>query len=157
MSIKRILYALALMAIVHATVAGAADDKPNGTITLIDLAGRTVSVHVPVERVVLTFYFEEYVPVEGGDDPFKRIVGWNRGYWEGRRPKIWETFKSAFPEINDIPDVGYINKGTFNAEKVISPPALESMPTGTIILLQSVSGSACWAKFTLLSFSTRVV
>ncbi|HNX09700.1 MAG TPA: ABC transporter substrate-binding protein [Methanothrix sp.] len=120
MSIKRILYALALMAIVHATVAGAADDKPNGTITLTDLAGRTVSVHVPVERVVLTFYFEEYVPVEGGDDPFKRIVGWNRGYWEGRRQWTWDTYKSAFPEIDDIPDVGYINKGTFNPEKVIS-------------------------------------
>jgi iron complex transport system substrate-binding protein len=108
------------MVAILATAGGAADELSNGTVTLTDLAGRTVSIDLPVERVVLTFYFEEYVPIEGGENPFKRIVGWSRGYWEGRRQWTWETYKSAFPEINDIPDVGYINKGTFNPEKVMS-------------------------------------
>jgi iron complex transport system substrate-binding protein len=103
-----------------ATADGVADDQSNGTITITDLLGRTVSIDLPVERVVLTFYFEEYVPIEGGVDPFERIVGWTRDYWEGRRQWTWETYESAFPEIDDIPDVGYINKGTFNPEKVIS-------------------------------------
>jgi iron complex transport system substrate-binding protein len=120
LSTKLIFYALVVMGALLATAEGAADDHSNGTITLTDLAGRTVSVHVPVDRVVLTWYFEEYVSIEGGDDPFDRIVGWSRGYWEGRRQATWDTYKSAFPEIDDIPDVGYISKGTFNPEKVIS-------------------------------------
>ena len=90
------------------------------TITIVDMLGRDVTLDVPVDRVVLHFYFEEYVPVEGGENPFERIVGWNRAYWEGRRQWTWETYESAFPEINSIPDVGYISKGNFNSEKVIS-------------------------------------
>lgn len=115
-----LVLALSAMSVLLTTSCGAADDKPNETIILTDLVGRTVSIDLPVDRVVLTFYFEEYVPVEGGENPFERIVGWSRGYWEGRRQGTWETYTSAFPEINDIPDVGYISKGSFSAEKVIS-------------------------------------
>jgi len=120
LSTKLVFYALVVMGTLLATADGVADDQSNGTITITDLLGRTVSIDLPVERVVLTFYFEEYVPIEGGVDPFERIVGWTRDYWEGRRQWTWETYESAFPEIDDIPDVGYINKGTFNPEKVIS-------------------------------------
>jgi iron complex transport system substrate-binding protein len=88
-------------------------------LTLIDLADRTVTIDKPVERVVMTFNFEEPISVDG-KDIFKKIVGWNRGYWEGRRPTIWKKYTTAFPEIDDIPDVGYPNKGTFSAEKVIT-------------------------------------
>jgi iron complex transport system substrate-binding protein len=108
------------MTVLLTTSCGAAENLSNETITLTDLAGRTVSIDLPVNRVVLTFYFEEYVPVEGGENPFKRIVGWSRGYWEGRRQGTWETYTSAIPEINEIPDVGYISKGSFSVEKVIS-------------------------------------
>lgn len=88
-------------------------------ITVTDLAGREVTLKVPVERAVVTFNFEEYIAV-AGEDAFKKTVGWTRGYWEGRRQWIWEKYSSAFPEIKDIPDVGYTSKGTFSAEKVIS-------------------------------------
>lgn len=116
----KLIFCILVVMVLLTTGGGTTDDKSNGTVTITDLLGRTVSIAYPVNSVVLTFYFEEYVAIEGGKNPFDRVAGWNRGYWEGRRPKIWETFKSAFPEINDIPDVGYINKGTFNAEKVIS-------------------------------------
>ncbi len=95
-------------------------EQKQSEITVTDLAGRTVTIDTPVERVVITFNFEEYLAVEGGEKPFKKIVGWTRGYWEGRRQWIWEKYTEAFPEIEDIPDVGYIYRGTFSAEKVIS-------------------------------------
>ena len=88
-------------------------------ITVTDIAGRQVILKVPVERVVTTFNFEGYIAV-AGQDAFKKIVGWTRGYWEGRRQWIWEKYTNAFPEIKDIPDVGYTSKGTFSAEKVIA-------------------------------------
>jgi iron complex transport system substrate-binding protein len=89
-------------------------------LTLIDLADRIVTIDKPFEKVVPLFNFEEYLAVEGGKNPFEKIVGWTSGYWEGRRQWIWEKYTNAFPEIDDIPDVGYIYKGTFSAEKVIS-------------------------------------
>ena len=95
-------------------------EQKQSEITITDLAGRQVTVKVPVERVVLTFSFEEPLAVEGGENPFKKIVGWNRGYWEGRRQSLWEKYTKEFPQIKDIPDVGYLYKGTFNVEKVIS-------------------------------------
>jgi iron complex transport system substrate-binding protein len=88
-------------------------------LTLIDLADRTLTIDKPVERIVMTFNFEEPIAVDG-KDIFKKIVGWSRGYWDGRRQWIWEKYTKAFPEIDDIPDIGYAYKGTFNAEKVIT-------------------------------------
>jgi len=89
-------------------------------LTILDLADRTVTINKPVEKVVPLFNFEEYLAVEGGEDPFIKIVGWTRAYWEGRRQWIWEKYTEAFPAINEITDVGYIHKGTFSAEKTIS-------------------------------------
>lgn len=95
-------------------------DQQQSEITVTDLAGRNVTIKTPVERVVVTFNFEEYLAVEGGEEPFKKIVGWSRGYWDGRRQWIWGKYEKSYPEIENIPDVGYIGKGTFSAEKVIS-------------------------------------
>lgn len=120
MSTKQMFCYLVMMIVLLTAAVEATDSKSNGTISITDLVGRTICIAQPVQKVVLTFYIEEYVAIEGGQDPFKRIAGWSRGYWEGRRPRIWDTYKSAFPEINDIQDVGYISKGTFNVEKVIS-------------------------------------
>ena len=89
-------------------------------LTVLDLADRVVTINKPVERVIPLFNFEEYLAVEGGEEPFEKIVGWTRGYWEGRRQWIWEKYTESFPEIDDIPDVGYLYKGTFSAEKTIS-------------------------------------
>ena len=87
-------------------------------LTLIDLADRTVTIDKPVERVVLTFarYIQEFSAVEG--DPLK-IVGFGsdlKMYSRG----TYDKYKEKFPEIEDIPDIGYPNKGTFNVEKVIT-------------------------------------
>lgn len=91
-----------------------------GPVIVKDLAGREVLLKkVPAEKIVVLFNFEEVIAV-GGKDVFKKIVGWNKGYWEGRRQWVWEKYKEVFPEIENIPDVGYPYKGTFSVEKVIS-------------------------------------
>ena len=42
--------------------------------TLTDVLGREVQVDLPAKRVVLAFYFEDYMAV-GGEQAFDRVVG----------------------------------------------------------------------------------
>lgn len=88
-------------------------------VTVTDLAGRTVTVGAPVKRAVLTFYFEEFIAVTG-EEGLGQIAGWSRQYWVGRRQSTWDAFAAKFPEIDSIPDVGYINRNTFNLEAVLA-------------------------------------
>lgn len=48
------------------------------------------------------------------------IVGWSKNYWKGRRDATYEAFLDKFPNIDNIPDVGYSNKNTLSFEKIIS-------------------------------------
>lgn len=93
-------------------------EKSGGATEIIDSMGRKVYVKVPVDRVVITFNVEEFIAV-GGKDALKKIVGWSKYYWKGRRPTVWEVYSKRFPWIDEIPDVGYPWKGTFSGEKVI--------------------------------------
>jgi len=119
MNIKRAFYILVVLVMLLIPVLGATD-KPGNTVTVTDLAGRTVTIDSPIKSAVITFYFEEYLAVEGGENPFSRITGWSREYWEGRRQWTWDKYTSAFPSIKDIPDVGYVSKNSLSVEKVIS-------------------------------------
>ncbi len=114
---RKLAVALLVLAVL---IAGCSQKAPSGKYTVVDLAGRKVSLkELPVKRVVITFNFEDYIAV-GGVDGMKKIVGWNRGYWKGRREWIWEKYTKKFPWLKNIPDVGYPCKGTFNVEKVVS-------------------------------------
>lgn len=88
-------------------------------IAVTDLCGRNVKLEKPAEKVVLTFNFEEYFAVTG-EEGRSKIVGWARAYWEGRRQSTWDVFTEKYPELKEIPDVGYVPKNTFNVETVIS-------------------------------------
>ena len=88
-------------------------------LTVIDVADRTVTINKPVERVVLTYNSEiDYIVVEGGKDPLKRMVGWS-GHFKNAQ-SMWQKFAEKFPEIEDIPELGDMWKGTFSVEKAIS-------------------------------------
>ncbi|QKF85244.1 iron ABC transporter, periplasmic iron-binding protein [Campylobacter blaseri] len=86
---------------------------------VIDILDRKVDIKDNPKRVVLTFYFEEYFTATK-DDGIDKIVGWSRKYWEGRRQASWDAFKEKFPQIDEIPDVGYGPKNTISFEKIIS-------------------------------------
>ena len=88
-------------------------------ITMTDICGRQVTLPKSAERVVLTFSFEEYFAVTG-EEGVSKVVGWARKYWEGRRQSSWDMFTQKFPQLEDLPDVGYVPSGTFNVESVIA-------------------------------------
>ncbi len=116
---KRLLLVLLFAVLVFSGCAQKEKIAEGGkTVEITDLMGRNVQVSVPVKRVVITFNVEEYVAV-GGEEALKKIVGWSKYYWEGRRPTVWNAYMQKYPWIDEIPDVGYPWKGTFSAEKVI--------------------------------------
>ena len=96
------------------------NEKPKDEffITVKDALNREVKVKKNVQSVVLGFNFEEYFAVTGKEGVSK-IKGWSRKYWEGRRQSTWDVFVKEFPEIDKIPDVGYVAKNNFSIENVI--------------------------------------
>lgn len=92
--------------------------KEESFITVKDALNREVKVKKDVQSVVLGFNFEEYFAVTGKEGVSK-IKGWSRKYWEGRRQSTWDVFVKEFPEIDKIPDVGYVAKNNFSIENVI--------------------------------------
>ena len=89
-------------------------------ITVTDLAGRKVSLNIPVERVVLACARDMRVFVALlGKDAFQRVVGW------GSDLKTFDydtylKYRERFPQVENISEIGYHSKETFSVEKVIS-------------------------------------
>ncbi|PLV63012.1 ABC transporter substrate-binding protein [Erwinia sp. B116] len=87
--------------------------------TLTDVIGRQVKVDLPAKRVVLGFYFEDYMAV-GGEKAFDSVVGLSREAWEGWVPANWAMHVAHRPSLKDIPDVGEVEAQNFSVEKVLS-------------------------------------
>lgn len=87
--------------------------------TFTDVIGREVTADLPAKRVVLGFYFEDYMAV-GGEDAFDDVVGLSRQAWVGKVPANWAMHVAHRPSIADIADVGEIDEQTFSVEKVLS-------------------------------------
>lgn len=91
-----------------------------GTIQLTDIAGRTVTVRQPVERMILgegrlTFV----VALLDRENPFRRVVGW-RGDLRTNDLDSYLQYARAFPEIAGIPVLGNPTAGGFNVEAAIA-------------------------------------
>ena len=88
-------------------------------ITVTDLAGRTVLVKAPVERVVLgsSRDLHEFAAV-AGTDFIEKIVGWGPDLKRYDKD-TYDKFSEKYP-INDIPEVGYYYTEDFSIEKVVS-------------------------------------
>lgn len=86
-------------------------------ITVVDVLDREVNIPAEVEKVVITFNFEEYFAVTGAAGVDK-LVGYSHGYWEGRREDAWATYTTAYPQLLDIADVGY--NDNINVEAIIA-------------------------------------
>ena len=99
------------------------------TIEVTDLKGRTVALPAEVRRVVVTFNMEEYFAV-AGDTGIDKLVGWSHKYWEGRRQDAYDAFTAVYPQLADIPDVGY--NGDISIEAIISlqPDVVLASSTG---------------------------
>lgn len=87
--------------------------------TIKDVRGREVKVDVPAKRVILSFYYPDYIAVTGAEN-FKHVVGISREFWEKFNPGSWALFAEKLPNLKEMADIGNINTGTFSTEKVLA-------------------------------------
>lgn len=108
--------------------APAEPEKP-ATIEVTDMKGRTVMLPADIQRVVVTFNMEEYFAV-ASEEGIDKLVGWSHKYWEGRRQDAYDAFTAVYPQLADIPDVGY--NGDISIEAIISlqPDVVLASSTG---------------------------
>lgn len=104
--------ALAFLTLLSAGIAHA-------DVTANDVVGRTVTLAQPAKRVVLGFYYEDFIAITG-PGAMDRVVGVSLSPWKDWRPNQYAAYLKALPSIADLPDVGDTENGTFSIEKVIS-------------------------------------
>jgi len=90
------------------------------TITITDIAGRTVEVEKNPDRIVLGEGRMIYsLALLDRADPFARIAGWKDDLIN-YDPDAWRKYKAAFPAATDIPRLGSPYADDWNLESVIS-------------------------------------
>ena len=88
--------------------------------TVVDIAGRRVSVVAPVERMILgEGRHLPAVAIFDRDDPSRRIVGM-LGDFKRFDPDGYAQYRAKFPAIDRIPEVGRVSADSFSVEKTIA-------------------------------------
>lgn len=88
-------------------------------ITLTDTMGRTVEVPEDPQRILLGFYFEDFMAV-AGPEAYDRVVAISKDTWKGWRNLQWQTYAAAIPRLEELADVGEVDSGTFSLEAAIA-------------------------------------
>lgn len=88
-------------------------------IKVTDVKGRAVTLPKPAERVVLGFYYEDYLAVAGAG-AIDKVVALSLSTWKDWRPNQFAAYEKALPKLHSIPDVGNTEDGTFSVERVIA-------------------------------------
>lgn len=112
---RRTLLAAATSA---AAVAGRATPARARTV-VTDVIGRQVAVTLPARRIVLGFYFEDFLAV-GGAEAMDRVVGFSKAAWRDWRPANWTAHLAVRPTLDALADVGEVEVNTFSIEKVVA-------------------------------------
>lgn len=86
---------------------------------ITDVIGREVRLDLPAQRVVLGFYFEDYMAA-GGEKAYDKVVGLSREAWVGKVPANWAMHVAHRPSLAQIADVGEVDAQTFSVEKVLT-------------------------------------
>ena len=106
--------AASAMTIASATIATAE------TITVTDIAGRTVEVEKDPSKVVIGEGRMIYsIALLDQDNPFERIAGWKNDMVRFD-PDAYRKYKDVFPQAADIPSFGSPYSDEWNLEAVIS-------------------------------------
>lgn len=114
---KKKMVWLGMAAVALLTAGGSAFAQEGGTKEVTDVLDRTITLPEDVEKVVVTFNLEEYLAVTG-EEGIDKLVGFSHDYWKGRREDAWKTYVTKFPQIQELPDVGY--NDTISVESIIS-------------------------------------
>ncbi|MEO1016897.1 MAG: ABC transporter substrate-binding protein [Pseudomonadota bacterium] len=91
------------------------------TITVTDIAGRTVDVEKGVERMILGEGRMLYsIAVLDREDPFRRVIGWKDDLIK-YDPDAYRKYKAAFPEkASKVVNFGSPYSGDFSIENAIA-------------------------------------
>jgi len=101
-------------------LAAAAQAQPAATITVTDLAGRTVRVPAKVERILLgEGRLLPVLAVFDKDDPVRRLVAM-MGEFEKLDAPGYAQWTRRFPQIDKVPRVGRTSSGSFSDEQAIT-------------------------------------
>lgn len=88
-------------------------------IILKDVLNREVKVNLPAKRIILGFYFTDFLAV-GGEQVFEKVVGIVKDAWAVYASKNYDLYTQKIPRIKTLADVGDPQFGTFSVEKVLA-------------------------------------
>lgn len=88
-------------------------------IRITDVMGREVALARPAERVLLGFYFEDFLAI-AGPDAMDRVVAISRKPWRDWRPSQYAAYVAAIPRIAALTDIGDLDAGSFSPEAAIA-------------------------------------
>ncbi|MDO5103245.1 MAG: ABC transporter substrate-binding protein [Lautropia sp.] len=111
---NRVLAAAAALAF-NLALSGAA----HADISVTDVLGRTVKVPEVPKRVVLGFYYEDYLAIVG-PEAIDKVVALSLSTWKDWRPQQYARYEAALPRLKKLPDVGSTEDSSFSVEKVIA-------------------------------------
>lgn len=126
---KKTLALLLTLIMMFSTLSAESAFADGETIEVTDLKGRTVTLPANIERVVVTFNMEEYFAV-AGEEGIDKLVGWSHKYWEGRRQDAYDAFTAVYPQLAEIPDVGYNADISVEAILSLQPDVVLASSTG---------------------------
>lgn len=119
MSVAQTIRGLCLATAATATLA-AAPTASAESITVTDLAGRTVEVEKDPSAIVLGEGRMIYsLALLDRDDPFERVVGWKDDMLL-YDPDAWRKYEAKFPEAADIQRLGSPYSDEWSLEAVVS-------------------------------------
>jgi len=109
-----------LLAFAAATLIWGANASAGETVTLTDIAGREVTVEVPVKHMILgEGRFLPSIGILDPENPVRWIAGM-MGDFKSLDPASFAQYREKFPEIDDIALVGRQNEETFSVEKAVT-------------------------------------
>lgn len=88
-------------------------------IHIKDVLGRETVLNGLPQRIVLGFYYTDYLAV-GGVKAIDKVVGFSKAVWTDWTPASWKLYSKTLPQLKKIEDVGEVEVGTFSIEKVLS-------------------------------------
>jgi len=101
-----LLLVLTLVSALVVQLASPFSTSAQGSTTLIDIVGRSVTVKTPVQRVIMAEGRQTYIVASlDTDNPFKRVVGWG----DDLRTADFDSYvkyQEKFPGLTQIPILG---------------------------------------------------
>lgn len=91
-------------------------------IKITDVMGREHTLSHPAQRVLLGFYFEDFMAI-AGHNAYDRVVAINKAAWHDWRNSQWKAYSKVIPRIETLIDVGGTESNAFSLEKAIASKA----------------------------------